>query len=215
MLLISIITFGAILLVAAFRGRWLSRVRLPADRTLPDPRDDEVAGQILALPCHYDGLFIEQYEIQLGKDLVADTTSETTSTVEDMAGFDEVTFLVKLGDVDAAAVLTFAVKENTASSTSSPTPTAVALDDDRLDRSGSAITSGNLVLTEDGAGNLDDKIIAITVAKSRLTKRYVFLSITATVESYEVDAIITLKGRPRSAPVTQPTDVFAAAYGFA
>jgi hypothetical protein len=44
-----------------------------------------------------------------------------------MADYDELTFLVRLGDVDAAAVLTFAVKENSASSTSSPTPTAVTL----------------------------------------------------------------------------------------
>jgi len=154
--------------------------------------------------------FHEQYEVQLGADLVADTTNETTSAVEDMAGFDEITFLVKLGDVDAAAVLTFAVKENSASSVSSPTPTAVALDA----VSAGALTSGNLVLTE-SSGNLDDKIIVITVKGSKLTKRYVFLSITATQESYEVDAIITLKGRPKNSPVTQPSDVVAVARGAA
>lgn len=138
------------------------------------------------------GLFSENYEVQLGSDLVADTTAETTSTVEDMAGFDEITFIVKLGDVDAAAVLTFAVKENTASSTSSPTPTA--------------ISGASVVLTE-STGNLDDKIVLVTVRKSKISKRYVFLSITATIESYEVDAIITLKGLPRTLPVTQPSDV--------
>lgn len=156
------------------------------------------------------GLFTDNYQIQLGSDLVADTTAETLTGVEDMEGFDEITFLVKLGDVDAAAVLTFAVKENTASSTSSPTPTAVPL----TAVSAGALTSGNLVFTE-ASGNLDDKIIAITVAKSALTKRYVFLSITATVESYEVDSIITIKGRPRALPVTQPSDVAAVATGYA
>lgn len=156
-------------------------------------------------------LFIERNQIQLGKDLVADTTDETLSAVEDMQGFDEITFLVKLGDVDAAAVLTFAVKENTAASTSSPTPTAVALDA----VSAGALTSGNLVVTESG-GNLDDKIIAITVKGSKLTKRYVFLSITAATESYEVDSIITIKGgRVGSLPVTQPSDVYATAQGAA
>ena len=149
-------------------------------------------------------IFPELYQIQLGKDIVADTTAETTSTVEDMEGFDEITFLVKLGDVDAAAVLTFTVKENTASSTSSPTPTKVSL----TSVSAGTLTSGTLVATED-TGNLDDKIIAITVAKSALSKRYVFLSITATVESYEVDAIVTIKGKARAVPVTQPSDVFA------
>lgn len=157
-----------------------------------------------------NGLFPDLNEIQLGSDLVADTTAETKSAVEDMAGFEEITFLVKLGDVDAAAVLTFAVKENTANSTTSPTPTAVALDA----VSAGALTSGNLVLTE-SSGNLDDKIVAITVKHSKLTKQYVFLSITATVESYEVDAIITVKSCPKARPVTQPSDVGAVARGYA
>lgn len=154
-------------------------------------------------------LFTDENQIQLGSDLVADTTAETTSAVEDMSGYDDITFLVKLGDVDAAAVLTFAVKENTASSTSSPTPSAVALDS----VSAGALTSGNLVLTED-SGNLDDKIVAITVSRLKLTKQYVFLSITATVESYEVDSIVTIKGKAKGEPVTQPSDVAAVATGY-
>lgn len=149
-------------------------------------------------------LFTECNQIQLGSDLVIDTTAETLSGVEDMAGYDEITYLVKLGDVDAAAVLTFAVKENTASSTSSPAPTAVA----QTAVSAGTLTSGNLVVTE-ASGNLDDKIIAINVKRNAMTKRYQFLSITATVESYEVDSIITIKSSARSLPVTQPSDVYA------
>ena len=112
-------------------------------------------------------MFTEQNEIHLSSDLVADGTSEVLTAVEDMEGFDEITFIVDLGDVDAAAVLTFTVKENTANSTSSPTPTAV--------------TDAAAVLTESG-GNLDDKLVVINVKGRGLTKRYVFLSITATVE---------------------------------
>lgn len=151
--------------------------------------------------------FYEAVQVQLGKDLVADGTAEVLTAVEDMEGYNEITFLVDLGDIDAAAVLTFAVKENSASSTSSPSPTAVALDA----VSAGALTSGNLVVTEDSA-NLDDKIIVITVSGEALTKRYVFLSITASVESFEIDSIITLKGKPKSLPVTQPSDVYAVAY---
>lgn len=151
-------------------------------------------------------LFAEENEIQLGKDLVADGTSEVLTAVEDMAGFDEVTFLIDLGDVDAAAVLTFTVKENTANSTSSPTPTAVTL----TGTTAGVITAGALVVTE-SSGNIDDKIIAITVAGSALSKRYVFLSITATVESFEIDSILTLKRKARTLPVTQPSDVYAVA----
>lgn len=157
-----------------------------------------------------NGLLLENVQVQLGKDLTADGTSEALTAVEDMEGFDEITFLVKLGDVDAAAVLTFTVKENTASSTSAPTPTAITL----TNKSAGTITNGALVLTE-SEGNLDDKIIAITVKRQAVSKRYVFLSITVANESYEVDAIITLKSRARSLPVTQPSDVFAFAYAAA
>lgn len=154
-------------------------------------------------------LFTERSLVSLAKGLVADTTSETDTNVIDMAGFDELTFLVALGDVDAAAVLTFAVKENTASSTSAPTPTGVTLTSATNSVSG-VITSGNLVLTED-SGNLDNKVIAITVAGAALSKRYVFLAITATVESYEVNSIIAIQGRARSRSVTQSSDVVATA----
>lgn len=147
-------------------------------------------------------LFPERYVASLGVDLTADTTAETKTAVLDMAGFDEATFIVKLGDVDAAAVMTFTVKENTANSTTSPTPTTVPI----TSTSAGTITNGAVVYTE-SSGDLDDKILILTVAKSALSKRYVFLSITATVESYEVDAIISLKGKPRSLPVTQSSDV--------
>jgi len=155
-----------------------------------------------------NGLFCDSVKFTLGKDLVADTTAETTSAVADMAGFDEVTFVVKFGDVDAAAVITFAVKENTASSVSSPTPTAVALDT----VSAGTLTSGNLVFTE-ASGNMDDKIVLITVNRSKITKQYIFLSITCTVESYEIDWIGILQTHPRTLPVTQSSDVIAVCRG--
>lgn len=141
---------------------------------------------------------------QRGANLVADTTSETDSAVADMEGFDEIQFEVELGDVDAAAVLTFAVKENTANSTSSPTPTAVAL---TAVKSGlGSVATGNLVITE-SSGNLDNKTIIISVQRAQLSKRYCFLAITATVESYEVNAINIRKVKARSLPVTQPSNV--------
>lgn len=150
--------------------------------------------------------FLERNCITLGKDLVADGTSEVTTAVEDMSGYDEITFLVKHGDVDAAAVMTYTVKENTASSTSSPTPTTVT--GTVVTGTGATIATGALTITE-SSGNLDDKIIAITVKHSALTKRYVFLSITCTVESHEVDSIITIKSCAKSLPVTQSSDVVA------
>lgn len=152
-------------------------------------------------------LFTQENVISLGKGAVADTTAETTTAVLDMQGFDEATFIVNFGDVDAAAVLTFAVKENTASSTSSPTPTAVTL----TSESGiGGITSGNAVITEDTA-NLDNKTVVINVAKNAMSKRYIFLSITVADESYEIVSITSIKSRPRVKPVTQSSDVVSTA----
>lgn len=139
--------------------------------------------------------------------LTADTTAETKSAVVDTAGFEEFIWLVDLGDVDAAAVLALTVKENTANSTTSPTPTAVNLSiGDVAGAVTGVITTGALVLTE-SSGNLDNKLIEIAVDQNMLTKQYVFLSITATVESYEVNSGLCLKCRPRRKPVTITTDV--------
>jgi hypothetical protein len=152
-------------------------------------------------------LFTQENVISIGKVAVADTTSETTTAVLDMQGFDEATFIVQFADVDAAAVLTFTVKENTASSTSSPTPTAVTL---TAETGSGAISSGTDVFTESG-GNLDNKLVVINVAKNAMTKRYLFLSITVADESYELASITSIKSRPRVKPVTQSSDVLSLA----
>lgn len=157
------------------------------------------------------GLFYENNKVTLGKDLVADGTSEVLSAVADMAGYDAVTFIVKQGDVDAAAVMTYTLKENTANSTSSPTPTAVTLAVGSTNSVSASITNGAVVVTE-SSGNLDDKIIMITVNRSALTKRYVFLSITCSVESHEVDFIGIIQHAARTQPVTQSSDVVVTAY---
>lgn len=148
----------------------------------------------------------------LGKGAVADGTAETVTAVIDMADFDEVEFEVNLGDVDAAAVLTFAVKENTANSTSSPTPTTVPLTE--VASGLGAITNGALVITE-ADGNLDNKTILIAVTKQAITKRYVFLSITVADESYEVASIGVRQRRARKLPVTQSASVASVALGYA
>lgn len=157
-------------------------------------------------------MFHEGCAYTRGSNAVADTTSETTSAVVDMADFDEVTFAVEFADVDAAAVLTFTVKENTASSTSSPTPTAVSL----TTESGSlgSISSGTLVITE-SSGNLDNKTVLITVGKSALSKRYVFLSITVADESYELNGITIIQSRAKDKPVAQGSSVVGIAYAVA
>lgn len=154
-------------------------------------------------------MFHENHTVSVVENFVADGTSDVVSTVVDMAGHDELTFVVLLGDVDAAAVVTFAVKQNTASSTSSPTPTAVALTTENA--AGGVITSGNLVLTE-ADGNIDNKAIIITVQRNAFTARYLFLTISMTVESLEVNSTVAIQSKPRSLPVTQGSTVYCTAY---
>lgn len=150
--------------------------------------------------------FIESNVLTLAKDLVADGTSEVLTAVEDMSGYDEIAFIVKHGDVDAAAVMVYTLKENTASSTSSPTPTTIT--GTVVAGTGATISSGALTITE-ASGNLDDKLIVLVASHSAISKRYVFLSITCTVESHEIDSIICIKRRAKSLPVTQSSDVVA------
>lgn len=150
--------------------------------------------------------FLERNRISVASDLVADGTAEVLSAVVDMSGFDELTFIVDHGDVDAAAVMTYTLKENTASSTSSPTPTAIV--GTVVTGTGATISSGALTITE-SSGNLDDKLVVLTVAKSKISKRYVFLSITCSAESHEVDSIIAIQSQPKALPVSQSSDVVA------
>lgn len=154
--------------------------------------------------------FLERNSISLGKTLVADGTAEVLTAVEDMSGYDEITFIILHGDVDAAAVMTYTVKENTASSTSSPTPTSVT--GTVVTGTGATISSGALTITE-SSGNLDNKLLAITVGHSSLSKRYVFLSITCSAESHEINGIITVKSRSKSLPVSHGSDVVATLQG--
>lgn len=151
----------------------------------------------------------EQIECIMAKDLTADGTSEVLTSVVDMADADEVMFAVAHGDVDALAVMTYTLKENSANSTSSPTPTAVTLVN--ASGTGASISSGALTITE-ASGNLDDKLILVGATKEKLSKRYVFLSITCSVESHEVDKILCFKRRKDSEPVTQGSTVAAVGY---
>jgi hypothetical protein len=157
-----------------------------------------------------NGIFHEEFDVEVVELAVADGTSEVKSDVVDMAGYDAVTFVVVFGDVDAAAVLTLTPKENTAQSDSSPTPTAITL----LEADGTigSISSGALVMTED-TGNLDNKAVLVTVGGAQLSKRYVFLSITVADESFEIVSITALKHKARSVPVTLSSEVAAYAHG--
>lgn len=149
--------------------------------------------------------------------LAAAGTSEVKSAVVDMQGFNELTYIIVFGDNTSGSVVTITPKENTASSTTSPSPTAITL---TLGTSASGlstaavITSGSLVVTA-STSDTDNKIVVVTLKKTAMSKRYQFLSVTPATQN-AVIASITCEQRGASVlPVTQPSDVIATAYAAA
>lgn len=122
-------------------------------------------------------------------------TSEVLTSVLDMTGYDGVLFVAALGDVTATSVVTLTAKGNTASSTSSPTPTDV--------------TDGVTAAFTAGASDADNKLLVVDVV--RPSQRYVFASLTRTTANAVVDGIIAIQYRGRSLPVTQGSTVLASA----
>lgn len=153
-------------------------------------------------------VFYEDWQVTEGFPDQTAGTSEKTTAVIDAADADEITWLVHFGDVTSGSVITCTVKENTASSVSSPTPTQVTLD--AKSSSVGVLTSGSLVITA-GATDCDDNYAIITVAGSALSKRYAFLSVTPATQNAAFNGCTTLVKRSNKA-VTQSADVIATAY---
>jgi hypothetical protein len=115
------------------------------------------------------------------------------SSVLDMSGFDGVCFIALLGTVTDASVLQLSAYENTASSTSSPTPVAVT---GGATSAFTASTSSNSVLITD--------VI-------RPSKRYVYCTLTRTAQNAVLNNIIAIQYRARAIPVSQPASVVGSA----
>jgi len=120
--------------------------------------------------------------------------TDVTTSVVDMAGYDSVMFVAALGDVTATSVLTLTVKENTANSTSSPTPASV--------------TGGSCTYTA-AASDADNKLMAVDVV--RPAYRYVFAVLSRGTANAVVDGVFAILYRSRSVPVTADSTVLASA----
>lgn len=123
---------------------------------------------------------------------VAAGTSEQKSSVLDMQDFDGVVFILLLGTVTDASVITLTAYENTASSTSSPTPTAVT------PAAGPATAS-------------TDSNHALLIDVYRPQKRYIFADVLRTTQNAAIDGIIAIQYRGRVKPTTHDTGVIATA----
>jgi len=120
-------------------------------------------------------------------------TSAVTSSVVDMQGYQGICFIASLGTVVDASVLTLTVNENTANSTSSPTPVAVT---GGATQAFTASTSSNT-----------DLIVDVVRPKDR----YVYCVLTRTAQNATVNAIYAILYKANTRPVTQTTNILASA----
>ena len=161
------------------------------------------------------GLSYERCKVTYGN-LAAAGTTEVKSAVGDMNGYDEVEYEITFGDNVSGSVVTITPKENTANSTTSPSPTQVNL---TLGSSGASlgtaavITTNSLVVTA-GTSDTDNKIVLISLKRHAMTKRYQFLSVTPATQN-AVIASIVIRQYGRDLAATQSSDVIATAYAAA
>src|SRR4051812_1089871 len=95
------------------------------------------------------GFLLDEIDISRVANSAIAATTDVTSSVVDMAGWDGCLFIALLGDVTSTSVLTLTAKENTANSTSSPTPATVKATD--------AVTAG--------ASDCDNKTLVVDVQR--------------------------------------------------
>lgn len=131
--------------------------------------------------------FIKDCKVTRVLNSVAAGTTDQTTSVVDMQGFDSVAFLLGLGDITSGSVLTLTVKTNTANSTSSPTPVAV--------------TGGVTGPITAGATDNDNGTYIVDVC--RPLARYVFAVLNRTTQNAAVDGIWAIQYNARNLPVTQ------------
>ncbi len=111
-------------------------------------------------------------------------TTTRTSTIIDMSDFDGVLFVLHLGTVTDGSVILMTIKENTANSTSSPTP----------------ISPTGLTAGVTGATSSNTLLIADIY---RPLLRYVFAVVTITTQNCEILGITAHQYGARIIPVTQ------------
>lgn len=134
--------------------------------------------------------------IDLAAAYSAAAQTDVTTSVFDMQGYDGICYIAYLGDVTNTSVLTLTAKENTASSTSSPTPTA--------------ITGGATDAFTASASSADDKFLVVDIY--RPLKRYQYAVLSRGTANAVVNGIIAIRYRSATKPITQSSTTIASAF---
>ena len=111
-------------------------------------------------------------------------TTDLTTDILDMQGYDGVLFVVLTGDVSDTSALRLRPWQNTASSTSSPTPVELAC------------TASHTASATDA----DSKLLAVDVL--RPSARYVYAVLERDTANAVINGILAIRYRARSEAVT-------------
>lgn len=117
-----------------------------------------------------------------------------TGSVLDMQGYDSVCFIALLGDVTSGSVLTLTAKENTANSTTVPTP---------------LVDPDVATYTAASASDADNKLLALDIQKPR--NRYIFPVLTRTAQDAVVDGILAIQYNSQNKPLLTQAGILAMA----
>jgi len=140
---------------------------------------------------------LKEAKISVVMNPVAAGTTEQKSSVIDMAGYDSVMFILSLGTVTAGCVETLTIYGNTASSTSSPAPTA--------------ITNAVATYTDVAAESSNTLLIVDVLNVNPDTQRYVFADFTRTTANAVINGVYAIRYNSKSVPQTLDATVIAAA----
>lgn len=117
-------------------------------------------------------------------------TTEVDTSILDMSGYDGVIFIVDLGTVTDASVMTLTVQQNDANSSSGM----------------ATITGASATKTASTSSN---KIMFVDVY--RPLKRYVWATFTRTTQNAVVDTIIAIQYKAKFMPITLDASILASA----
>ena len=140
----------------------------------------------------HNSFLYENVVITKIENYAAASTTDATSTVLDMAGFDGVMFVAFLGTVTDASDLTLAAWENATNDTVTP----------------SAITGATTGVV--AASTSSNKYMVLDIKKNAMAQRYVYCILTIDTQNAAIDNVIAIRYGARSLPVTADSGVLAA-----
>jgi hypothetical protein len=120
-------------------------------------------------------------------------TTDLTSDVLDMAGFDSVLFIASSGDATSGTVIEMQVFGNTANSGSG----------------GTEVTDGTAAQTSTTGTDADNKLLIADIVRWNPAYRYAYGVFAIDTQNCEADGIYSIQYNARDLPVTQPASVGA------